>query len=112
VDTGVDCEAPLVDNLGELERCVGVVPDDVELTIALGAAYESTGRRRDAEALYRRALTLDARNGDAHLRLGEVLLRLGDSRAAGAEAEAALAVQPGNPAALHLMDRAALRDAP
>jgi Flp pilus assembly protein TadD len=79
----------------------------MEPMIALGAAYESAGRLRDAERLYRRALAVDPRDGDVHLRLGEVLLRLGDGRAARSEAEAAAARQPGNPAAIDLIERSA-----
>jgi cytochrome c-type biogenesis protein CcmH/NrfG len=106
-DTAADCETAPADNVSELERCVEGVPDDMEPMIALGAAYESAGRLRDAERLYRRALAVDPRDGDVHLRLGEVLLRLGDGRAARSEAEAAAARQPGNPAAIDLIERSA-----
>ena len=78
-----------------LERCLELRPDDVELMADLGAAYEQAGQWDRAESVYRRALAIDAEDGDIRVRLGNILLRRGDAAGARREAVAALAVQPG-----------------
>jgi tetratricopeptide (TPR) repeat protein len=95
-----------------LERCLSAAPDDIELMLDLGESYETAGRTGDAEALYRRALRVDARDGDAHVRLGRVLLARGDRPGAWREGEAALVTQPGNPDARRLIEDAAERAGP
>lgn len=97
-----DCETPPAGDLPVFERCLTLQSDDVELMIDLGKSYEAAGRWPDAEIIYRRALTVDSKDGDVHLRLGRLLLRRGDVMAARKEGDAALAVQPGNPAAVSL----------
>ena len=89
-----------------LERCLELRPDDVELMADLGAAYEQAGQWDRAESVYRRALAIDAEDGDIRVRLGNILLRRGDASGARREAVAALAVQPGRAPALDLIGRA------
>ena len=72
----------------------------------LGGAYEEAAQWDRAEAVYRRALSIDPEDGDVRVRLGVVLLERGDRAAALREATAALAVQPNRIAALELLRRA------
>jgi len=90
-----------------LERCVALDPGDVGALNALGAAYETAGREDRAEDAYRRALAIDPRDGDVHVRLGRLLLARGDRAAAKTEGEAALHWQPGARAATALVAAAA-----
>ena len=101
------CESPSTVDAPSLERCLTLDPDNVELMTDLGDAYVRGRDDRQAERWYRRALTIDAHDGDVHLRLGELLLARGDAAAAGVEGAAALAVQPNSLAAQRLIDRAA-----
>lgn len=108
---GIDCEstAPSSDRqTATLERCIELHPDDVELMMDLGRTYEAAGQWDRAEALYRRALTVDPDDGDAHVRLGEMLLRRGDLAGAAREGAVALEIQPGGMAAQALVKRAQL----
>ena len=89
-----------------LERCLSLDPTDVGLMTDLGAAYESAGRVDRAEAIYRRALSVDAHDGDVHVRLGRILLARGDRAGARNEGDAALRWQPGAAAASDLVVRA------
>jgi Flp pilus assembly protein TadD len=82
-----------------VQRCLALDPGDVGLLTDLGAAYESEGRSDRAEEIYRRALGLDPRDGEVHLRLGRLLLARGDRAGAKTEGEAALRWQPGAAAA-------------
>ena len=99
------CEAASAD-VAVMERCLTAQPDDIEMMLDLGCAYELAGRNEDAEGLYRRALHVDARDGDVHLRLGRVLLARGDASGAWREGEAALGAQPGSPDAQRLVEDA------
>lgn len=101
------CESPGRLDAPALEQCLALDPDNVELMTDLGDAYRRGHDDRQAETWYRRALTIDAHDGDVHLRLGELLLTRGDGTAAGVEGAAALAVQPNSLAAQRLIDRAA-----
>lgn len=105
------CDAPGTLDAAALEQCLTLDPDNAELLTDLGDAY--LGRRDDvrAEALYRRALGIDARDGDVHLRLGELLLAHGDAASARFEGAAALDVQPGSLAAQRLIERATAAEA-
>lgn len=94
-----------VQDRGALERCVAEDPANVELLTRLGAAYETGGRGDLAEAAYRRALALDPRDGDVHVRLGELLLKRGDRAGAHAEADAALRWHPASAPAVDLAER-------
>lgn len=89
-----------------LERCLQSHPDDVELMMDLGHAHEQAEQWDRAEAIYRRALEADPDDGDAHVRLGELLLRRGDAAGAIREGAAALKIQPGRAAVLDLLERA------
>ena len=103
----LDCDHFTAGDASALERCLALRPDDVEIMTDLGSAYEQVAQWDRAEAVYRRALTVDADDGDVRVRLGGVLLQRGDAAGARREATAALAVQPGGAAALDLIRRAA-----
>ena len=106
-DASAACESDsLPRDAARLERCLALDPGDVGIMTDLGAAYESAGRADRAEAMYRRALAIDARSGDLHVRLGRMLLARGDRPAARSEGEAALRWQPGAAAAVDLVGRA------
>jgi tetratricopeptide (TPR) repeat protein len=103
--------ALLVLFLGTFRRADGVgsttmttAVDVVQLT-ELGDSYRASGRTDLAEDAYRRALAVDAKDGDLHVRLGELLLKRGDRRGAQAEAEAGLRWHPGSARALSLAAR-------
>lgn len=104
----IECDPvpPGAGHTERLEQCLELRPDDVELMMDLGRAYEDALQWDRAEALYRRALEVDPDDGDAHVRLGDILLRRGDRAGAGREAAAALETQPGSLAAQALMRRA------
>ena len=101
-----DCERVPASDLGGLERCVALHPNDVGLLADLGAVYEAAGQRDRAEPLYRRALAMDPMDGDVHVRLGNLLLARGDPAAARAEGDAAVKLLVGSPAAARLVERA------
>jgi len=91
------------DLIPAMEQCRARHPDDVELMADLGRLYEVANRSADAEAIYRRALSIDSGDGDLRLQLGRLLLKRGDAAAAHREAEAALVVQPNRQAILDLL---------
>ena len=99
-------------DVASLERCLSLDPENAELMTDLGDKYRQSGDDGAAEAIYRRALGIDAHDGDVHLRLGELLLARGDAAAARIEAAAALAVQPGSLTAERLIERAAMKARP
>jgi Flp pilus assembly protein TadD len=113
----VDCErssqdAAFTNDIALFERCLTRDPTNVELMTDLGAAYAASGAPGRAEATYRRALAVDPRDGDLHVRLGEILLKRGELASARAEAEAALRWRPNASAALRLLTRSSgARDA-
>lgn len=65
-----------------------------ECLTALAEKYEASGDRGRAEDLYRRALAIDGKNGDLHVRLGELYRQNGDFLRARQHAEAALRWYP------------------
>jgi Flp pilus assembly protein TadD len=86
---------------------------------AYGAWLASAGRSSDAERRLQEALALDARNGDAHVNLGNLFDDRGDEQAAEQEYRRAIAIDAGNPGAqydlgllLLASDRAADAEAP
>jgi tetratricopeptide (TPR) repeat protein len=100
------CELDPPRDAAALERCVAISPRDIELMLDLGAIYEADGRGDRAEALYRLALSIDAKDADVHVRLGRLLLGRGDARASAHEAAKALELQPGSSRALKLLQHA------
>jgi Flp pilus assembly protein TadD len=100
------CDSPAALDAAALEQCLISDPENAGLIAALGDAYAHRGDDARAEELYRHVLRLDARDGDVHLRLGELLLARGDADSARLEGSAALAVQPGSLAAAGLIERA------
>jgi Flp pilus assembly protein TadD len=91
------------ETLSMLERCVARHPADVELMSDLGAVYASSGRFVDAEAVYRRLLSVDPGDADVRVRLGRLLVSRGDLAGARVQGEAALAIQPNRQAVLDLI---------
>jgi tetratricopeptide (TPR) repeat protein len=102
----LDCDHFAPGDKTARERCVELRPDDVELMMELGGAYEEAAQWDRAEAMYRRALAIDPEDGDARVRLGGLLLRRGDMTAGRQQGVAALAIQPGRVAAGDLVRRA------
>ncbi|MEP7308504.1 MAG: hypothetical protein ABJA98_23615 [Acidobacteriota bacterium] len=111
-ETVDQCEQSPPLDVVALERCLLVQPDDVELMLDLGAAYESGGRWADAEGVYLRATRVDPRDGEPHRRLGRGYLAHGDREAARREGVAARATLPGDPEVLHLVEADGDRAAP
>lgn len=79
-----------------LVNCLALQPRSVELLVALGARFEDAERWRDAEAMYRRAVAVDARDADVQLRLSRVLLRRGDREGARIALARVQALRPGS----------------
>jgi tetratricopeptide (TPR) repeat protein len=90
-------DAPSSD-LPALENCHALVPNDVELSADLGAAYEAAKRPADATAIYRQILTLDPLYADVRFRLAKLLRAAGDAAGAAAQIDQALRVQPNRQA--------------
>jgi Flp pilus assembly protein TadD len=84
-----------------------VDPTDVAVLTDLGDTSLKAGRVDLAEQAYRRALAVDPRDGDVHVRLGELLLERGDRGGASAEAESALRWHPASTRAVKLAERSA-----
>lgn len=107
----VDCDRPFHATANEgsdlaiLERCVALDPDNAALLTDLAVSYEACHRGADAEAMYRRALAVDPRDADVHVRLGALLLERGNRTAARAEADAALRWHPNSGPAADLAAR-------
>ena len=111
-DAADQCEQPPRLEVVALEQCLLAQPNDVELLLDLGAAYESGGRWADAERVYLRASRVDPRDGEPHRRLGRGYLAHGDLEGARREGAAARVTQPGNPEVLHLVEADADRAEP
>jgi tetratricopeptide (TPR) repeat protein len=101
-----NCDPLRKSDIATLERCFALDPRNVELMSDIGDHYRVSGSTDRAEAMYRQALAIDPRDGDVHLRLGELLLARGDAAAARREGQAALASQPGSMDAERLVERA------
>jgi cytochrome c-type biogenesis protein CcmH/NrfG len=65
----VRCELDPPRDVAALEACLARSPRDLELHLALAAAYDAAGRPADALAHYRRAAEIDPRDADARRRL-------------------------------------------
>ena len=100
------CELTPPRAIDDLERCLAVNPRDIELMLDLGSAYEAQGDPDRAETIYRRALSVDSKDADVHVRLADVLLRRGEHAEATREAHIALTLQPGSSRALALLAHA------
>ena len=105
-EPAVSCDETHATDAASLERCLDLDPRNVELMTDAADRHLAAGAADRAEALYRRALAIDADDGDVHLRLGELLLARGDAAGARREAAAALRSQPGSAAAQRLAERA------
>lgn len=90
-------------DLGLLERCSALYPNDVELLGDLATAYEAASAPSQAEATYQRALAIDPACAELRLRLGRLLLRRGAAAEARREAALALRVQPNRQALVELL---------
>jgi Flp pilus assembly protein TadD len=101
-DQVAECAASNAASLAVLEGCLAVQPDDIELMIGLGQQYGAAQRWADASRIYKRALSIDPDDGELHVLLGQTLLELHDVEGARAEGRRAVAIQPGNPAAVRL----------
>jgi Flp pilus assembly protein TadD len=75
----------------------------------LGTSYETRNDIERAEAMYRRALSIDWKDADVHVRLGQILLRRGEHAEATREGQLALTFQPRSSRALALLERAGWR---
>jgi tetratricopeptide (TPR) repeat protein len=106
-DSGVavECEVGPGREMATIERCLALNPRDIELMLDLGSLYEAAGRFDRAEELYRRGLSVDSRDGDLHIRLGEALFQRGDVSGANNEVGLALMLQPHSSRALALRRR-------
>jgi len=69
-------------------------PDRIALLLGQARAAQAKGRDQDAEALFRTILALDDKLPEVHFHRAQSLLRLGESEAARAALEAALALRP------------------
>jgi cytochrome c-type biogenesis protein CcmH/NrfG len=89
------CETERSSDIGVLEHCLALQPDNIEVMLDLGDAYRRTARLADSEAVYRRALAIDPRDAELHQRLSDVLLLQGNRAAALLEAERVAEIRPG-----------------
>jgi Flp pilus assembly protein TadD len=91
------CELERSSDIRVLERCLALQPDNIEVMLDLGEAYQRGARLADSEAVYRRALAVDPRDAELHERLSGVLLVRGHRAAARRAAERAAEIRPGTP---------------
>ena len=73
-----------------LENAAALQPDAVRMRNNLGIAFKRVGRLQEAEAAYRRAISIDGGYAQAHYNLGVVLIERGDFRDAAASFQAAV----------------------
>jgi Flp pilus assembly protein TadD len=92
--------------IAELESCLALDTGDVEAMLSLASAYEAARRGDDAEAMYRRALTIEPHDARAHVALGRLLLARGKTDDARREGETALRWHVGSAAAERLVAEA------
>jgi cytochrome c-type biogenesis protein CcmH/NrfG len=104
-----DCESTPTADIALLERCLAHDSRNVRVMHDLAGAFEATGRVDEAEALYRRTLSIDPQDGESRLRLAAFLLRRGRVDDARVEARRALEVRPHSPAATHITAEASGR---
>jgi predicted Zn-dependent protease len=95
-DDSIDCESPAALDTATLERCLTFTPRQAAAMTELGDRYAREQDITRAEAMYRRVIAVDPRDGEVRLRLARLLLARGDISGCLAEAEAALVTLPGN----------------
>jgi tetratricopeptide (TPR) repeat protein/ADP-heptose:LPS heptosyltransferase len=81
-------------------------PDPVARTVAEAAAHHQAGRLAEAERLYRIAIGLAPRHGDALRLLGRLYVEQGKPAQAMSPLQAALQAQPNNPETLFFLGSA------
>jgi Flp pilus assembly protein TadD len=86
-----------------MERAVERDPTDARNQFNLGALYENAGRWEEAMAAFERAGELGLRSARLHVATAKLHFRMGDPGQARAELEKALALEPGDPEALQLL---------
>ena len=92
---------------GAAARDAALDSTDTQRLVEIADGYQAQGRIDLAEAAYRRVLSIDSRDGDVHVRLGELLLKRGDRSGAHAEAESALRWHPASARAVNLAAQSA-----
>lgn len=91
------------DATSDLERALYHAPYNAEAHVLMGRIHARGGRLPDAVNAFKVALW-SAESADAHVALAEVLLRTDDRDGARREAERALVLAPGHPAAGRLLE--------
>ena len=89
-----------------LERARNLEPDQGSIREALARAYYSSGRRREAQTEFERAVEIDPVNDYAHFGLGLCLLRQGDRLGARRHLKLAVAMRPDQPDYRNALSRA------
>jgi tetratricopeptide (TPR) repeat protein len=97
------CEIDIPQEVASLEECLALAPDNVEIMLDLGGAFEAAGEWARAEELYRRASEADPRDAEVHLRLARLLGRRGQDALARQAGERALAIRPNSAEALAMV---------
>ena len=82
------------DAIPPYEDLIQKVPTFYEAYFGLGMCYSQTNRIADAEAAFRKYLSMQKLSGDGHAMLGIVLLQEGRGREAAAELQQALDIDP------------------
>lgn len=95
-DAARACDTAHAADTTMLVNCLALQPRSVELLVALATRYEDAERWHDAEAMYRRAVAVDARDADVQLRLSHVLLRRGDREGARIALAHVQSLRPGS----------------
>jgi len=90
--------------MSELQRVVFLLPYEAEAHLIIGRIHLRGGRPREAVNALKISLW-SKDTASAHIALGEAYLRLKDAAAARAEAQKALALEPGSEEAKALLDK-------
>ncbi|MBI1237505.1 MAG: tetratricopeptide repeat protein [Alphaproteobacteria bacterium] len=107
------CQADLgkIDQaVAAFEQALSINPAFVHAAFNLGRTLANDGRMKTAILAYRRALVADANHLPSRRNLAWCLQQIHDLDAAGKEADAALALQPGDPLALSVKASALIAD--
>ena len=84
----------LQESIPLLEEGLELTPNDTILRLDYAKACRSSGRLAKAKTAAENVLTLEPRNVQAHLELGQILAQMGDDAAATSHYEAAVAIEP------------------